>query len=212
MPTALSHAVMRKDIVKIQQLIDKRVDVNALDKEGKAALHYAITNDNWDRSEYNCAKIIALLLSNNANINVQSALSITPFIPSGVTPLMIAVSKAKVEITRLLLANGADVNITDNDQKTALFYLLECGELLDMDGHWYNWEVDDHIYDEDDDSIYFEIMELLIENGARTKIRDKDGFTFLQYMDKHQFIPKELRTVTRKKLVTLKAIRRGENK
>ena len=76
-------------------LINQGADIEAVDPQGKTALHLAAeAGDNY---------IIKLLLSHNADVNARTRL--------GDTPLNLAISRGNSAVTDLLLAAGANVNL-----------------------------------------------------------------------------------------------------
>lgn len=79
-------------------------DVNALDQNGLALLHWAC-----DRG---LEEMVNVLLNRGANINVQDC--------DGQTPLHYAASCEHLYLVRLLLCRGADVNLMDSDGTSAI--------------------------------------------------------------------------------------------
>ncbi len=90
----------------LKLLIEKKVDLNLLDKFGVTPLIVATNaKDN---------KYIDLLVSNGANLNQQDPASklITPVMRvESVTPLLIAVNSGDNKLVRYLISKGADVNL-----------------------------------------------------------------------------------------------------
>ncbi len=79
---------------------------------------------------------VKALLAKGANVNAKS--------PYGVTPLGFACSRGSVEIAKLLLDSGAEVNVTDTFYKTTPFGMIMMGKKANP-----------------------EIMLLLLEKGAK---------------------------------------------
>ena len=99
------------DIAKI--LIDKGAEI---DKQNKYAaentITYAIIADNIEIVGY-------LIEKDKKNLNLQDS-------KYGETPLMCAVVNGKVDIIKILLDHGADVNIKNKFNKTVLDYAETC--------------------------------------------------------------------------------------
>ena len=79
------------DLAAIRAELDKDVDVNAKDNEGRTPLHYA--------AKYATKQVVELLIPNGADVNAKDE--------DGWTPLHFAAAK---EIVELLIHEGADVN------------------------------------------------------------------------------------------------------
>jgi ankyrin repeat protein len=88
---------------------------NKRDNSGMAAIHYAIDGGNCDTIEY--------MVMDGANINEIDTVN-------GWTPLLRAASlNAKADVARVLIKYGADMNISDVNQKTALMVATINGNL-----------------------------------------------------------------------------------
>jgi len=94
-----------------QLLLQAQVLVNDTDLSGKTALHHLA--DQSMTSE-DGAEIFTLLLSKEAALNAQDK--------AGETALIKAVKKNNLKMVELLLANGADVRLSDGAGKTAIDY------------------------------------------------------------------------------------------
>ncbi|TKZ32334.1 ankyrin repeat domain-containing protein [Brachyspira catarrhinii] len=84
---------------------------NILSDEQLAAFNMDLMN--YVNTE-NLHEILECIYEKNTNINFQDE--------NGKTPLIIAVIKGNKDIVRALINAGADLNIKDNDNKTALDY------------------------------------------------------------------------------------------
>nr|CAG4634617.1 EOG090X014D [Alona affinis] len=123
---------------------------NLSDNNGNTALHYAVSHSQWDivsllldskvcypqlrnKAGYSPPMLAALAQPKNttelqvlerlfslADVNVKAT-------QHGQTPLMLSVSHGRVEVCRLLLAAGANVNVQDADGSTALMCAAEHG-------------------------------------------------------------------------------------
>ncbi|EUD68824.1 hypothetical protein C922_00512 [Plasmodium inui San Antonio 1] len=97
--------VLGHDMINVSRLlIEKKIDVNEKNRNGKTSLHIA--------SEYNYVKGIELLIKNHAQINALDN--------ENNTPLMCSIKRSKEEAAILLIENGADVNIKDEDMNSVL--------------------------------------------------------------------------------------------
>ncbi len=85
------------------------INVNAVDEQGMAPIHYACSKGYRD--------IVKLLLEKEADVSMVSNRS--------VTPLHMAVSSGNKEIIKMLVDAGADVNATDKEGKSVLIYGVE---------------------------------------------------------------------------------------
>ena len=71
----------------VNELIEKGIDINSKDINGKSAIMFAIENNKIDT--------INILINNNADINIQDK--------KGITPIMWASGNGKIEAVKLLL-------------------------------------------------------------------------------------------------------------
>ncbi|CCF47418.1 calcium/calmodulin-dependent protein kinase type 1B [Colletotrichum higginsianum] len=122
------------DVVKL--LLERGADPNAATNEGWTALSWASDRGNVD--------LVKLLLDWGANSNASVTANIS-------TPLHIAVSAGHLEVVRLLLAKGADCNITTGSGWTPLHSAVKYGQTKSA--------------------------ELLLEYGADVARADKLGWT-----------------------------------
>jgi ankyrin repeat protein len=131
----VADAAMRGDKAAVRALIAKKADVNAPQKDGATALHWAVYRGDselvgllvraganpkaanrvgstplWLASINGDAKTIAALLEAGADANEK--------LPLGRTPLMIAARTGNVDAIRTLLDNGADVNAKETQRGT----------------------------------------------------------------------------------------------
>ncbi|XP_049823930.1 fibronectin type 3 and ankyrin repeat domains 1 protein [Aethina tumida] len=98
--TPLMVAISKGYLQIAQFLINKRADIHCVDINGLNILHYAVDSNNIDN--------VIFVLKSGVNINLQDR--------SGWTPLMRAVIlQSSEEIINMLLENGAEVNIHDNN-------------------------------------------------------------------------------------------------
>lgn len=113
--TPLHLAVAVKDIKLAEILISKGADVNARDDTGHTPLNVATV------SNVNSTEMVELLLKHKADPNSNSKLR---------SPLMSACSNGNGEMVKLLVENGADVNLSDGDKDTPLMYSIDDIEIF----------------------------------------------------------------------------------
>lgn len=105
----IHEAVMNGDLNDVNRHIDRDIDLNVKDENGKTALHHAVN--------YAVPKIVERLLSLGADVNAQDIM--------GETPLHYATARRMHNIKNmdykqcadLLVAKGADPRITNNKGK-----------------------------------------------------------------------------------------------
>lgn len=152
--TALQYAVCVGDTEIEIILIEAGADVKAKDRYGRTLLHEAAENNNHIIIEY--------LLLKGINVNGKDKL--------GRTPLHCAAGKNKdkshLTTIEVLLKNGADVSIQDDENQTSLNYLLE------------------------NNQTNTEIIELISEYMCKTNLKDKER----DEEDKKTDVPIEIKT------------------
>lgn len=138
----LCTAVARGNVQRCAYLLKHTtVDVNGDDTGALTPLGFAIMSRHL--------VIAQMLIYHGADVNKRVAVSSTPLIYAT------SLSMMGIDMMRLLLENGADVNVAANGQQ-ALHVAAEC-ELMDA-------------------------MRLLLEYGADIHAVDKWGNTVLQYV------------------------------
>ena len=99
----LSAAMYNMEILKL--LLEQGSNANAKDDKGNTALHSA--------AKFSKVKAAQLFLQYKADVNAKNK--------KGKTPLHKSMNVCiKIEMIRLLLANGAEVNARDSQNKTSL--------------------------------------------------------------------------------------------
>lgn len=112
--TVLIDAVIAGNAEIVTLLIKYKGNVNQKGNDGLTPLHLACT--------YNLT-IVKLLLDHGADVNTKADAR------KGITPLMVATSHGCVDVTRLLLERGANVNAKIKVHDTALTMACENGFL-----------------------------------------------------------------------------------
>ncbi|XP_068205020.1 uncharacterized protein [Palaemon carinicauda] len=126
--------------------------VNLSDVNGNTAMHYAVSHGNFDVvsilldskvcniNQQNKAGYTAIMLVSLAQIRSETHASVVQRLfqlgdvnikasQHGQTALMLAVSHGRLDMVRLLVAAGAEINIHDEDGSTALMCAAEHGHL-----------------------------------------------------------------------------------
>ncbi len=96
--TPLHYAAASGHLAIVKMLLDHKADVNAKSQGGQTPLFMAVERDRLE--------VAKLLLANRANPNVKASTDITVF---GMA-IYTAISNRNIELIRLLLEAGADVN------------------------------------------------------------------------------------------------------
>ncbi len=139
---SLISAVRSEDINQVRTLLASGADVNQLQGDGAAALHWAAHRNNQE--------LASLLIEAGANINAANELGATALwlasingspgmlqllleagadanvsLTMGETPLMSAARSGNLESVSLLLDHGADVNLAEEERgQTALMWAV----------------------------------------------------------------------------------------
>ncbi len=154
----LLEAALNGDMVKVELLIEKGVDINAKDDSGWTALIHAARHGHTEIAEF--------LIQKGAEVDAKDI--------NGWTALMYAAYNGHTETVELLIEKGADINAKNIYELTALMWAAMEGhiktvKLLLQKGA----DIDAKTMYTDDTALmgvasngHTEIAELLIENGA----------------------------------------------
>lgn len=162
--TALMWAV--NDLKKVQLLLAKGANVNAISKDEKSALRMAL-------SLPNPMPVVQALLAKGANVNQVDK--------DGLTPLMAAGFSGNLELVQLLLAKGADPKAKTKDGMTYLKALALSSNLAAV-----RWALEQGIAVNDPKEFLLfmpamkgdlALARLLLDKGATPNPFDEDGFT-----------------------------------
>lgn len=100
----------------LRMLIEQGASMDIYDDKGYAPIHRAVTGENYTASApYPATAMIQVLLEYGADINQGTQ-------KEGMTPLMITAQEHKGNIMSFLIDSGANEELTDNNQRTALDY------------------------------------------------------------------------------------------
>lgn len=164
--TSLTHAISINDLNRVKSILDTGYDPKRIDSQD--ALRVAVNCGYTEIAEY--------LLKAGANPNIVDE-------RSGWTPLFTARREAGIEITRLLLSHGADVNHEDQNGRHVLYFtvcdknlaltkfLLESGAKPECHG----METPLFVAAQKN----YEVAKLLIDHGADVNGRGEYGMTVL---------------------------------
>lgn len=147
----LFQAIVQKDDKIIKRLINLGFDVNTQDSNGETALHVAVEHGNLE--------IVKFLLKKDANINAKTKYNRTPI-------WMIDDEKMSVEILKLLISKGVDVNAPNEDSESNEETLLMIASA--------NNDIN--------------AVKLLLQLGANPNLKDKEEETALMKTDNQEII------------------------
>jgi ankyrin repeat protein len=120
--TPLNVACDRTALVAVQLLIDRGADVNTRTNRGNTPLSCAasgkgctLLNTHAFNTTYDFTNVAKVLLDNGADVNILN-------------PLLMAARAGNQKMVQLLLANGANINATDNTGQNVL-------QIAEQEGH-----------------------------------------------------------------------------
>ncbi|CAK4654907.1 unnamed protein product [Aphanomyces euteiches] len=144
--TALYWASARGNLEIVKILLEKKAKASIVNENGETPLFRAIVEGHFDI-------VVALLEASDPSVNKANY--------EDATPLHEASKKGKLDIVKLLLDHGADVDSTDQDGFTALEWASYNG--------------------------YFEIVKILLHHDASVNTADKDGMTALMWATRFKY-------------------------
>jgi ankyrin repeat protein len=109
----LPEAAMKRDAAGVRALLQQKVDVNAVGKDGTPALHWLVRVDDLETAK--------LLVRAGADVKLVDAY--------GVTPLYLACANGSAAMIAMLVDAGADPNSSDPTGETALMTAIRAGNL-----------------------------------------------------------------------------------
>ncbi len=115
--TSLMKYSFLGNVDRVEELLYHGGEVNKKNKSGNTALVFVAASDS---EKDNLISITHLLIKQNSDLNVISS-------DEGKTPLMFAIENENYEIAKILLDNGANIDIKDYSGKKALDYAKESG-------------------------------------------------------------------------------------
>jgi ankyrin repeat protein len=143
------NSIVQQDVDVIKNYISAGKNVNIKNKENVTLLHVAAQSGN--------VEIIKLLLDAGANVNAKDKRGKTPLLMTDVDE-----EKDLLEILKLFIAKGVDVNIQYKDENNQTLLMLAC----------------------DDDNL--EAVKILLEAGANPNLKDSEGETAMMKTDSEE--------------------------
>jgi ankyrin repeat protein len=167
--------VLKKGItafLTMEFLLDKGVDINVRDNNGKTPLHDAAGLGNLKAMEF--------LLDKGVDINVRDN--------NGKTPLHDAAGLGNLKAMEFLLDKGVDINVRDNNGRTPLHDAAGLGNLKAME-FLLDKGVDINVRDNNGRTPLhmaagwgkLKVMEFLLDKGVDLNVRDTNGKTPLHW-------------------------------
>ena len=148
------HATTDVEVVRV--LLKHGANVSAEDEEGRTPLHEAAKNGN--------VELVRMLIEHGADVNVRTKDGSTPLLMAaklgnmedeeGETQLHKETRNGNVELVRMLIEHGADVNVRTNYSSTPLLAAARFGNI--------------------------EVVRVLLEHGANVEAEDKKRRTSFQ--------------------------------
>src|SRR6266850_666273 len=120
---SLIEAVKRADKVAVRALLQQRVDVNRPEADGMTALHWAARLDDVETADLLIRAganvkaatrygVMPLSLASAVQVLIEAGADVRARSKGGFTPLLFGVRRGAIDVVRVLLAAGADVNET----------------------------------------------------------------------------------------------------
>lgn len=167
----LVSVIETDSVQKAEDLLTQGASPNAQDQWGNVALIQALRSSRFN-------EMIKLLIKHKADVNIRDK--------SGNTALIQAARKDQVGAVRLLIEAGADLNLKDNKGVSALAMASALGKfgsmhLLINSGADLNSLNNERATPLIEGVGRLEVVKILIEAGADSKIKDNSGKTALDY-------------------------------
>jgi len=181
------HAKAREEM--LDYLInEKKLKVDLLNKEKQTPFHHVFSSYIWVPSAKKGIAAIELFEKYGANLKVQDASGKTVLCFLSTAFVHIPTEQKKhqnrlkdlVEISKVLIEKGVDVNLPDNNKSTPLVSFLSYSKKLP-------------------DEVKVDFVTLLMENGAKTNIKNKKGEKALKLVDKKSELYKIMKKRYKKK-------------
>lgn len=183
---ALELALLMKSFDSVKVLINRGLDINLKDLEGKTLLDTALSGqlmneDDEIKSKYN--EIAILLIDKGADVNAVNN--------RGDSVLNIASGLNNIEIAEMLVKKGADINHKDAEGYSPLHSLVsKFNHDKDLITYLINKGADVNSVNSKGDSILHDALiysqdcvELLVNNGADVNHKNNKGESILDFLN-----------------------------
>ncbi|XP_011501684.1 PREDICTED: LOW QUALITY PROTEIN: ankyrin-1-like [Ceratosolen solmsi marchali] len=156
-------------------------NINYTDKDGLSHCHVACGTGNL--------KVVEDFIKNGVDLNIR-VYSSTCDVHNNFTPLHFAIKYSKLEIIKLLLKNGADVNAADSLGRTPLHFICniseETNDLVSSFNNFHKYHRLNYNSTKaiSHKNIKLKILKHLMEYNANVNARDNDGNTPMMYIFK----------------------------
>jgi len=170
---SLVAAIQANDVAAVRALVDKRVDVNAVQADGTTALHWAVDRES--------VEIVGLLIRAGANVKAANRY--------GATPLWLAALNGNAVVINMLLEAGADAATASAEGETALMVAARTGT-LDAVEALLSRGADPNVKESWRGQTalmwaaaegHATVIEALVKRGADVQTRSNGGFTALLF-------------------------------
>lgn len=174
----LVNMVIKNDITKVKEALEKGSNVNTTDQNGRSLLLIAVIRKQTE--------MVKLLAQYKADVNLQDVQKDSPFLYAG--------ASGQTEIVKLFLQNGARFDVFNRYNGTALIPACERGhvETVTVLANTEGFPIDhvnrlgwtalmEAVVLGDGSTKYQQIIQILKNAGANIDIPDKDGVTALQH-------------------------------
>ena len=138
---AIRFAAVNGELVCVELLLNAGANPASFDTEGFSAIHNAVDNHHYD--------VVEKLLDAGVDVNSRVE-SLASSVDDGTTPLHRASAGLDLEMVKILVERGADINTVSGDSFTPLAYVISYGD------------------EEDEDDA--ELIQYLIDHGAKSDV------------------------------------------
>lgn len=202
--TALAYAASNGLTKAVELLLDRGAEINMKDNDGRTALMMA--------SSRGFTEVVRLLLQKGAAVNAQGKNGTTALMRAlacrdlerlpGLSGAWLKKSKEEIEadkqyqmqVVKLLLEKGAEVNVKKKDGTTVLIAASHCG-FTELVKHLLEKGVEVNAKNNDGDTAlmmaaekgYPEVVGLLLQKGAAINAKNKNGTTALKAAKKEGY-------------------------